>query len=609
MSLLEHISGTADIRQCSFPQLEELCSELRQELIRTVSVTGGHLASNLGIVELTVALHNVYDPMKDRIVFDVGHQSYIHKMLTGRLGQFSTLRQENGLSGFPKPEESPADAFIAGHASNSVSVALGMARARTLTGGDYDVVAILGDGALSGGLAFEGLNNAGQSREPMVIILNDNGIAINHTVGGMAKYLTRQRVKPAYYRLKRAYRKLLLKTRPGTKIFEVTQHWKNKLKAAIFHCTAFEEMGFRYMGPVDGHNVRQLSYMLNVARSYREPVLLHVVTQKGKGYPDAEQHPELYHSVGPFDPSKGASRSLKPCFSTVFGEELTRLAAQDERICVITAAMEDGTGLGQFHQSFPDRFFDEGIAEGHAVSMAAGMAKQGLKPVFAVYSTFLQRSYDMLQHDVALLRLPVLLAVDRAGLVGADGETHNGVFDVGYLRQVPGMQIWCPASYGELRDMLAEALKYDGPSAVRYPRGAEGDYREGGIDPVRELCEGSDLTIISYGTLINEVLLASKMLEENGIRAKVIKLGRIAPLDLKALDSLTYDTGGILVVEECAAVGSVGEALALRNPLRPLRVLNLGDGIVRQGTVAQQRRKAGIDAEAILRAAKRMLPQ
>lgn len=606
MSLLEHIGGTTDIRQLSFPQLEELCTEIRQELIRNISVTGGHLASNLGIVELTVALHNVFDPMKDRIVFDVGHQSYVHKMLTGRLGQFPTLRQEGGLSGFPKPEESPADAFIAGHASNSVSVALGMARARTLTGGDYDVVALMGDGALTGGLAFEGLNNAGQSREPMVIILNDNGIAINHTVGGMAKYLTRQRVKPAYYRLKRAYRKVLLKTKAGTKVFEVTQRWKNKLKAAIFSCTAFEEMGFRYMGPVDGHNVRQLSYMLNVARSYREPVLLHVVTQKGKGYPYAEQDPSLYHSVGPFDPEKGAKRIEKPCFSSVFGEEVTNLALKDDRICVITAAMEEGTGLQGFHKMLPDRFFDEGIAEGHAAAMAAGMAKQGLKPVFAVYSTFLQRSYDMLQHDVALLHLPVLFAVDRCGLVGADGETHNGVFDVGFLRQVPGMQIWCPASYQELRDMLAEAFKYDGPSAVRYPRGQEGDYRDGGCDAVRVLREGKDLTIISYGTLINEALAAAETLGKDGITAQVIKLGRIAPLEPDSLEPLCCGSGGVLVVEECALPGSVGEALARQVKQRPFLALNLGDGIVRQGTQAQQRRRAGIDAEAIVRAARKL---
>ena len=607
MSLLEHISGTADIRQCSFSQLEELCGELRQELIKTVSVTGGHLASNLGIVELTVALHNVYDPTKDRIVFDVGHQSYVHKMLTGRLSGFSTLRQEDGLSGFPKPSESVTDAFIAGHASNSVSVALGMARARTLTGGDYDVAAVLGDGALTGGLAYEGLNNAGQSREPLVIILNDNGIAISHTVGGMAKYLTRQRVKPAYYRLKRFYRKVLLKTKAGTRVFEVTQRWKNKMKGAILSCTAFEEMGFRYMGPVDGHNVRQLSYMLNVARSYREPVLLHVVTQKGKGYPDAEKHPERYHSVGPFDPEKGAESTAKTSFSSVFGEELTRLAERDERICAITAAMEEGTGLQVFHRKLPERFFDEGIAEGHAAAMAAGMAKQGLKPVFAVYSTFLQRSYDMLQHDVALLRLPVLFAVDRCGLVGPDGETHNGVFDVGFLRQVPDMQIWCPASYQELRDMLAEALKYDGPSAIRYPKGTEGAYTDGGAESVRVLRNGRDLTIVSYGTLINEALQASEILAKEGIGAKVVKLGRITPLDLQALDSMACDTGGILVAEECAEAGCVGESLALHINNRPLRLLNLGSGIVRQGTVAQQRRRMGIDAQSIACAARQMI--
>ncbi len=607
MSILEHIRGPEDIRRCSFEELNTLCAELREELIRSVSVTGGHLASNLGMVELTVALHNVYDPARDRIVFDVGHQCYVHKMLTGRMERFASLRQEDGLSGFPKPSESETDAFIAGHASNSVSVALGMARARTLSGGDYEVAAILGDGSLTGGLAYEGLNNAGQSREPLLIILNDNGIAINHTVGGVAKYLGRQRLKPAYYSLKRFYRKTLRKTRLGTRIFDVTQHWKNKLKAAIFSCTMFEEMGFRYMGPVDGHNVQQLSYMLNVARSYREPVLLHVVTQKGKGYPDAEARPELYHAVGPFDPEKGAAAPSGTCFSAVFGETLCRLAAEDRRICAITAAMEEGTGLRDFRRCFPDRFFDEGIAEGHAVSMAAGMAKQGMKPVFAVYSTFLQRSYDMLLHDVGLLGLPVLLGVDRAGLVGADGETHNGVFDVGFLRQVPGMRIWCPASFAELRDMLAEALKYDGPGAIRYPRGGEGTYREGGTDPVRALREGRDVALIGYGIMINEVLAAADLLAEQGISARVVKLGTIAPLSFRALDSLTYDTRAVVVAEDCAGPGSVGETLCAHIRKLPVRALNLGSGIVRQGTVAQQRRRCGIDAESIARAAVELL--
>jgi len=586
-------------------ELEPLCGELRAFLVDSISKTGGHLASNLGIVELTVALHRVFDPAKDRILFDVGHQSYVHKLLTGRREAFSTLRRFGGLSGFPKPGESDCDPFIAGHASDSISLALGMARARTLSQENYDVVAVLGDGALTGGLAYEGLNNAGLSREPLVIVLNDNGIAINHTVGGIARYLGRQRVKPAYYRLKRFYRKTLCKTKPGRKVFEVTQRWKNRLKAAIFSCTMFEEMGFRYLGPVDGHNVKQLSDMLSVARNYREPVLLHVVTRKGQGYPDAEEHPERYHSVAPFDPARGAQPVEKTCFSAVFGQALCRLAARDERICAITAAMEDGTGLGPFHRAYPRRFFDEGIAEGHAVSMAAGMAKQGMKPVFAVYSTFLQRSYDMLQQDVALLGLPVVLAVDRAGLVGADGETHNGVFDVGYLRQIPGMTVWSPASYQELRDMLEEALSSSGPAAVRYPRGGEGNYSEGGAEPVRVLRQGDDLAIVSYGILINEALAAARTLEAEGIGARVVKLGRIAPLDLRALDSLTYDVPAVIVAEECAFEGSVGQALtaALKHP--KVVCLHLGNGIVRQGSVAQQRARMGIDAAGIAAAARK----
>ena len=607
MSILEHIQRAEDIRRCSFEELDTLCGELREALLRSVSETGGHLASNLGMVELTVALHNVFDPLRDRIVFDVGHQCYVHKMLTGRLEAFSTLRQEDGLSGFPKPAESAADAFIAGHASNSVSAALGMARARTLMGGNYDVIAILGDGALTGGLAYEGLNNAGQSREPLLIILNDNGIAINHTVGGMAKYLRRQRVKPAYYNLKRLYRKVLLKTKAGTKLFHVTQGWKKKLKGAILSCTMFEEMGLRYMGPVDGHNVQQLSYMLNVARSYREPVLLHVVTKKGRGYPDAEAHPERYHGVGPFDPSKGVAVQEKTCFSSVFGEELCRLAAKDERIGAVTAAMEEGTGLREFRRRFPDRFFDEGIAEGHAVTMAAGMAKQGLRPVAAIYSTFLQRSYDMLLHDVGLLGLPVVLGVDRAGLVGPDGETHNGVYDVGFLRQVPGMRIWCPASYAELRDMLAEALSGDGPAAVRYPRGCEGAFREGGADPVRVLREGHDAAIVSYGILVNEALAAAESLAAEGISARVLKLGLIAPLNFRALDNLVYDVKAVVTAEDCAQPGSVGEVLSAHLRKLPVRALNLGNGIVRQGTVEQQRRRFCIDAASIAAAVRELL--
>ena len=442
-------------------ELDQLCQEIRQQLISVVSKTGGHLASNLGVVELSVALFNVYDPFRDRILYDVGHQCYVHKLLSGRMLSFSELRKDGGLSGFPKPEESEADAFVAGHASSAVSTALGMARARTLSGEDYQVVAVLGDGALTGGLAYEGLNSIGQSKEPIVVILNDNGVAINSTVGGVAKYLNRERLKPGYYRIKKAYRNALMKIPGGKGLFRFTQKIKNQLKSAILHCSMFEDMGLRYMGPIDGHNVKQLSYMLQLAQEYQEPVLLHVVTKKGKGYGPAEENPNLYHGVGPFDPKQGISLQERVTFSSVFGETLCSLAEEDPRICAVTAAMEDGTGLQRFHRRFADRFFDEGIAEEHCASMCGGLAKQGMKPVFAVYSTFLQRSYDMLLQDIALQRLPVVLAVDRSGLVGSDGETHNGVFDVGMLRQVPGMTIWCPSSYAELREMLKTAVCSD----------------------------------------------------------------------------------------------------------------------------------------------------
>ncbi len=600
MGILEKVHGAADVRSLSWDELNTLCGELRQEILSAVSRNGGHLASNLGVVELSVALFNVFDPAADRILYDVGHQCYAHKMLSGRRDDFRGLRCEGGLSGFPKPEESPCDPFVAGHASSAVSTALGMARARTLAGETYSVVAVLGDGALSGGTAYEGLNSIGQSKEPIVVILNDNGIAISKTVGGVAKYLNRQRVKPAYYRTKKLYRKILTRLPGGRAVFRVTQRLKNDLKSAIFHCSMFEDMGLRYLGPVDGHNVRQLSYMLKLAKEYDEPVLLHVVTQKGKGYPPAEKDPDLYHGVGPFDPEKGLERREKTSFSGVFGKELCALADSDPRICAITAAMTDGTGLEPFRQRFPDRFFDDGIAEGHCAAMAGGLAKQGMKPVFAVYSTFLQRSYDMLLQDIAMLRLPVVLGVDRAGLVGADGETHNGVFDVGFLRQVPGMQIWCPASYAELRYMLKAALDSGGPAAVRYPRGGEGAYTALHPEPIALLREGRDVTLIGYGVMINKLLEAAELLAERGVDAGVVKLSRIDTVDLAALRELIAPTGRYLAAEDCAGTGSVGEYLAAG--LRGLTgiLLNLGkDAFVRQGTVEQQLAKCGLDARSI----------
>ena len=604
MAILERISSAADIKALNCDELDQLSQEIRQHLISVVSKTGGHLASNLGIVELTVALFNVYDPFHDRILYDVGHQCYVHKLLSGRMPMFSELRKDGGISGFPKPDESEADAFVAGHASSSVSTALGMARARTLSGENYQVVAVLGDGALTGGLAYEGLNSIGQSKEPIVVILNDNGVAINQTVGGVAKYLNRERLKPGYYRIKKAYRKIMMNLPGGKNVFRFTQGIKNRLKSAILHCSMFEDMGLRYMGPIDGHNIKQMSYMLKLAQEYKEPVLLHVVTQKGKGYGPAEADPNLYHGVSPFDPETGVIPREGKSFSTVFGETVCKLAEEDPCICAVTAAMEDGTGLQAFHQKFPDRFFDEGIAEEHCAAMCGGLAKQGMKPVFAVYSTFLQRSYDMLLQDIAMQKLSVVIAVDRAGLVGNDGETHNGVFDIGILRQVPGMAIWCPASYEELREMLKAAIETGGPAAVRYPKGVEGRYQDCHKEPIARLRSGSDITLIGYGTMINELLNAADLMEARGIHAQVLKFSRIEAPDINVLCSFLPDTGKVVIAEECVETGSVGEYIAAHLMNHHVLLINLGrEGFVKQGSVTQQKKRCGIDAAGIVKRA------
>ncbi len=438
MSILENIRSHEDLCALSEGQLVELCAEIRAFLIESLSHTGGHLASNLGTVELSVAMDRVYDPWRDRIVFDVGHQCYTHKLLTGRMAGFAKLRRTGGVSGFPKPGESAADAFIAGHASNSVAVALGMARARTLRRENYEVCALIGDGALTGGLAYEGLSNAGQSGELLVVIVNDNAMSIRRNVGGMARLLSRMRVRPAYFDFKRRYRGTVGRVKP---LYNAIHAVKEQVKGAILPANVFDDLGFYYLGPVDGHDIKGLISALTWARDMRIPVLLHVITRKGRGYPMAELHPDKYHGVGPYDAATGELCRSGESFSGVFGRELLRLAEADGRIAAITAAMADGTGLSPFESRFPERFFDAGIAEGGAAAMAAGMAKQGLIPVAAIYSTFLQRSYDQLIHDVSLLGLHAVFGVDRAGLVGEDGETHDGVFDAAYISTVPGMTL------------------------------------------------------------------------------------------------------------------------------------------------------------------------
>ena len=596
-----------DLHQISDQEAEALCQELRRSLLATVSQTGGHLASNLGAVELTVAIHRVYDTAKDRLVFDVGHQCYCHKILTGRADRMTTLRKMGGLSGFPKPEESEHDAFIAGHASNSVSVAVGMARARTLQKQDYQVIALIGDGALTGGLAYEGLSNAGQSGENLVVILNDNGMSIQKNVGGIATLLARNHLRPTYLSFKRAYRKVFEKIPGGRVLYHFNHKIKKSIKGTILPSSFFEDMGFTYIGPVDGHQVGELTRLLRWAKSLEGPVLLHVRTVKGKGWPHAEETPDAYHGVSPFDLATG--KPLKASgqnFSSVFGEELSRLAVDDPKICAVTAAMRSGTGLDPFAIRCPERFFDVGIAEGHAVAMCSGMAKQGMLPVFAVYSSFLQRGYDMLIHDMALQRLHMVLGVDRAGLVGDDGETHQGLFDVAYLSTVPGLTLLAPASFAETRSMLCRALyELDGPVALRYARGGENgysdDHSQGAAAVLRE---GSDWTAVCYGTMTGEVLAAAEALDAEGISVEVVKLNQLAPLEPETVLTSARKTGRLLVAEEVIQAGSMGVALAGAVAqeglaLKVLKLLNTGDQFVPHGTIPQLREKLGINSDHI----------
>lgn len=602
MSILENINSSADIKKLDREQLPQLCDELRKFEIENIAKTGGHLSPNLGTVELTVAIHRVYDTEKDRLVFDVGHQSYTHKIITGRREQFGTLRQYGGLSGFPKPSESNDDAFIAGHASNSVSVALGMARARTLTGGDYDIVSVIGDGALTGGMSHEGLADAAASGEPVVIILNDNNMSISENVGGMAQVLQNMRIKPAYISFKQ-WLKGVSENIPGLyKAFHVIKEW---LKSRLLPGNVFSEMGLYYLGPVDGHDLDKLETAIRLARDVRKTVVLHVLTKKGKGCAYAESHPDKYHGIGRFDPETGELAPTAVSFSDKAGEYLCQYAENDPRIVAITAAMAGGTGTECFASKFPERFFDVGIAEGHGVTMAAGMAKQGLVPVFAVYSSFLQRGFDMLIHDVSLLGLHTVFCVDRAGLVGNDGETHQGVFDVCYLSAVPGMTILCPASFQELHDMLGYAIhEVTGPAAVRYPRGGEGRYTDSLMQAENLIREGTDVTVVCYGTMINEVLNAADELQSRGVSAEIIKLGMIAPNSFEQCIGSVRKTGRLLVAEEVCSVGCVGSALLAAISvagveLKAAELLNLGDGIVRHGTVDELRRETGIDAASI----------
>ena len=622
MEILQKINGHEDLLRLNDGERVQLCREIREFLIANVSQTGGHLAGNLGAVELTVAIETVFNTMVDRLVFDVGHQSYVHKLLTGRRADFPHLRQFGGLSGFPKPSESPSDAFIAGHASSSVSIALGMARARTLLGEDYHVIALMGDGAATGGMAFEGLNDAAVSHEPMIIILNDNEMSIGKSEGGLSRHLSRIRSSENYLHAKRRYREVIKKLPGGERIYIASSKLKNRLKRFLLPATMFENMGLTYLGPVDGHNLPGLISLLRSARDMKEPVLVHVVTKKGCGYPFAEADPAKYHGIGKFDPVTGKKLGPKVrTFSDSFGDTMLELASRDPRVCAITAAMPGGTGLLGFMHRYPKRYFDVGIAEEHAVSMAGGLAKQGMIPVAAIYSTFLQRSFDQILQDVCMLHLHVVLAIDRAGLVGDDGPTHHGVFDVGFLRMAPGMLILAPVNFAEQRDMLCWAVEsYDGPVAVRYPRGTEGSYRESGWQGffglekrgvVRCHRKGTDVTLLTYGSMLENVLEAAELLEKKGLSVCVLRLLTLSVFPVEQILREMAPGRPLIVAEETAAGSGIREALAsqLREVDAACRVtgLDLGKDYVPGGSMKELYHFCGLDGGAIAAFAEEVL--
>ena len=617
MHILPNINGHDDLIRLSDEERKILCQEIRECLVDSVSKTGGHLASNLGIVELTIAIETVFDTMKDRLVFDVGHQSYVHKMLTGRQADFAGLRQFGGMSGFPKPNESDSDAFVAGHASSSVSIALGMARARTLMQEDYQVVAVLGDGAATGGMIYEGMNDAAMSKEPMVIILNDNEMSIDKNVGGMAWHLSRIRSSSEYLRLKAGYRRFLMKTPFGKRFYQFSSKLKNRVKRLVLPSTIFENMGLTYLGPVDGHDLPDLIELLQMARDLYSPVLVHVMTHKGYGYQFAEEKPSKFHGIGKFDPATGKVLSPKvKTYSDAFGETMMELAAANPKVCAITAAMPGGTGLLEYRGKFPNRLFDVGIAEEHAVSMAGGLAKQGMIPVVAIYSTFLQRGYDQIMQDVALLGLHVVFAIDRAGLVGEDGPTHHGVFDVGFLRQIPGMMVLTPASFAELRTMLRWAVEaYNGPVAVRYPRGnaevpsivADTAFCPG---TVLTRCSGQDVTLIGYGTLLLELEAAAQLLKEKGIQATVLQLQSVSHYSHEELAASIRGKHIFVVEEICSGSGISGDiALTLRGIGSDCVVhpVDLGNSFVPHGSMRSLYELTGIDRISICKSVEEVL--
>jgi len=609
--VLQKIQGPEQLKDLTPEELDILAKEIREEIINCVSKNGGHLASSLGVVELTIALHRVFNSPEDKLIWDVGHQTYAHKLLTGRYQNFSTLRQFRGLSGFPKRKESPHDIFETGHSSTSISAAVGLALARDLKKEEEKrIIAIIGDGALTGGMALEALNHAGNLGLNLIVVLNDNEMSIDHNTGALASYLSQIRTEPRYYQRKEELEKFLLRLPHGEHLVKLADRFKESMKYLLVPGMLFEELGFTYLGPVNGHNISELENFLRLASRTKGPVLVHVLTVKGKGYAPAEKEPTKYHGLSPLSPS---SAQPKISYSEVFGRALCELARQDEKIVAVTAAMTQGTGLGNFAHEFPHRFFDVGIAEEHAVTMAAGLAAGGLKPVVAIYSTFLQRAFDQIIHDVALQELPVIFAIDRAGIVGEDGETHQGLFDLSYLRIIPNMVIMAPRDETELQRMLLTALKLGKPVAIRYPKGnASGLPSLKDLKPLTKLegevlKGGKDLSFLTVGPLAYEALAAASILGKYGIDAAVVDMRFVKPLDWQLLKEVAQDVKNLVIAEENTLLGGFGSAVLefLAQEKIEVKVARVGtpDIFIEHGQARILKQKYGLDRDGLLKSA------
>ncbi len=609
--MLEKINSPEDLKKLNIEEKEQLAKEIREYILNVVSENGGHLASNLGVVELTIALHSVFNVPTDKIVWDVGHQTYVHKILTGRREQLKTIRKLDGLAGFPKTNESDCDCFNTGHSSTSISAALGMARARDLEGKNNSVIAVIGDGALTGGMALEALNDVGYSNTKMTVILNDNEMSISKNVGGLNMFLSKLRTKKLYAKSSLSAKKVILKIPVVGKPFvKIVQRVKRSIKQLIIPKMFFEDIGFTYLGPVDGHNIEQLQNIMKLSKQVEAPVLIHVLTKKGKGYKIAEENPDKFHATSPFDIETGKpKKEKKPDYSKVFGEKIVEMAKKDSRIVAITASMKDGTGLTKFQKEFPNRFFDIGIAEQHALGMAAGMAKEGMIPIVPIYSSFYQRAYDQVIHDIALQNLPVIMCVDRAGVVGADGETHQGTLDMAFFRIVPNLTIMAPKDFKELEDMLEFAVKLNKPVVIRYPRGGEEKtklekHEELKLGKAEILKEGKDITIVAIGKRVAKAMEMAEKLKQNEIDAEVINARFLKPLDKETIKTSIEKTKNVITMEDGTEINGLGtavEELIVEENLQNIKFKKYAwpDEFIRHGSV-EELEKIYCDFDSIL---------